>query len=180
VGAVTGAARASDRSTTMRAFPMTDHPMPFYMEETEPLPVPALFTVGEVMVREVIAVHPDTSLQMAAELMLEHAISGMPVVDEQGRLQGMVSKTDLVRHGLAREDEAGMALPSGQHVLDGTTVADVMTRHVLIVPEGASLAEAAKIMVNAGIHRVPVVSTRGLLAGLISTSDIVRWVAGLP
>jgi len=127
----------------------------------------------------VIAFRPDTSLQTAAELMLEHAISGMPVVDEQGRLQGMVSKTDLVRHGLTGE-EAGMALPSGQHVLDGTTVGDVMTRHVLIVPEGASLAEAAKIMVNAGIHRVPVVSTRGHLAGLISTSDIVRWVAGLP
>lgn len=165
----------------MRSFPMTDHPMPFYMEETEPLPAPALCTVGEVMVREVIAVHPDTSLQTAAELMLEHGISGMPVVDEEGRLQGMVSKTDLVRHGLAGENEAsGMALPSGQHVLDGTTVGEVMTRHVLIVPERASLTEAAKIMVNAGIHRVPVVSTRGLLAGLVSTSDIVRWVAGLP
>lgn len=131
------------------------------------------------MSREVIAINPDTSLQTAAELMLEHAISGMPVVDEQGQLLGIVSKTDLVRR-LAGEDESGVMLPPGQHRVDVTTVEDVMTRHVLIVPEKASLTEAAKLMVNAGIHRVPVVSTRGVLAGLVTTSDIVRWVAGLP
>ncbi|MCY1076289.1 CBS domain-containing protein [Archangium lansingense] len=163
----------------MRAFPMTDRQMPF-STETEPLPAPALCTVGEVMVREVLVVHPDTSLQTAAELMLEHTISGMPVVDAEGQLLGMVSKTDLVRHRLAAEDETGVTLPSGQHVLDGTTVEDVMTRQVLAVPEGASLTEAAKLMIDAGIHRVLVVSPRGTLAGLVSTSDIVRWVAGLP
>ncbi|HEX5748437.1 MAG TPA: CBS domain-containing protein [Archangium sp.] len=163
----------------MRAFPMNNRPMPSPSELEEPLPAPALCTVGDVMSREVIAVNPDTSLQTAAELMLEHAISGMPVVDEQGRLLGMVSKTDLVRQRLG-EDESHVTLPSGQHLVDVTTVEDVMTRHVLIVPEKASLTEAAQIMVNAGVHRVPVVSTRGVLAGLVTTSDIVRWVAGLP
>lgn len=165
----------------MRAFPMNNRPMPSpsELEESE-LPAPALCTVGDVMSREVIAVNPDTSLQTAAELMLEHAISGMPVLDEQGRLLGMVSKTDLVRQRLASEDESSVTLPSGQHLVDVTTVEDVMTRHVLIVPEKASLTEAAKIMVNAGVHRVPVVSSRGTLAGLVTTSDIVRWVAGLP
>lgn len=92
----------------------------------------------------------------------------------------MVSKTDVVRQRLTGEDDAHVTLPSGQHLMDGTLVEDVMTRHVLIVPEKASLTEAAKIMVNAGIHRVPVVSTRGVLAGLVTTSDIVRWVAELP
>jgi CBS domain-containing protein len=151
------------------------------MEEEAGLPAPMLSTVEEVMAREVIAVHPDTSLRTAAELMLEHAISGMPVVDEEGRLAGMLSKTDLVRHRLAEGDEATVAqLPSGQHLVDGSTVEDVMTRQVLTVCEGASLTEAAKIMVNAGVHRVPVLTAKGALAGLISTSDIVRWVAGLP
>ncbi|WPB80408.1 CBS domain-containing protein [Archangium violaceum] len=166
----------------MRAFPMNNRPMPFpsELEESEPLPSPALWAVCDVMSREVIVVNPDTSLQTAAELMLEHAISGMPVVDEQGRLLGMVSKTDLVRQRLASEDESSVTLPAGQHLEDTTIVEDVMTRHVLIVPEKASLTEAAKIMVNAGVHRVPVVSSRGTLAGLVTTSDIVRWVAGLP
>ena len=77
-------------------------PSSVYVEENEALPAPALCTVDEVMVRDVIAVRPDTSLQTAAELMLEHSISGMPVVDEDGQLVGMLSKTDLVRHRLAR------------------------------------------------------------------------------
>jgi CBS domain-containing protein len=151
------------------------------LDKEENLPAPTLSTVEEVMTRDIIAVRPDTSLRTATELMLEHAISGMPVVDEEGRLVGMLSKTDLVRHRLADEDETTVArLPSGQHLLEGTTVEDVMTRQVLTVREGASLCEAAKILVNAGVHRVPVVTGSGALAGLISTSDIVRWVAGLP
>jgi CBS domain-containing protein len=166
----------------MRAISPTDLPTFFSidMEETEPLPAPALSTVDEVMVRKVLAVYPDTSLRTAAELMLEHAISGMPVVDDQGRLLGMLSKTDLVRHRLDEEEGVSVTLPSGQHLLEGTTVEDVMTRQVLTVPEGASLADAAKIMVNASVHRVPVVARTGALVGLVSTSDIVRWVAGLP
>lgn len=167
----------------MRALPQSDLLAfsPASLEEMEDLPAPTLSTVEEIMARDVIAVRPDTSLQTATELMLEHAISGMPVVDEEGRLAGMLSKTDLVRHRLADEDEAIVArLPNGQHLLEDTTVEEVMTRQVLTVPEGASLAEAAKIMVNAGVHRVPVLSASGALAGLISTSDIVRWVAGLP
>ncbi len=165
----------------MRAFPRNDRPMtsPSELEPEEWLPTPALWAVRDVMSREVIAVNPDTSLQTAAELMLEHGISGMPVVDEQGQLLGMVSKTDLVRQRLTGEDADSVTLPSGQHVMDGTTVEDVMTRHVLLVPEKASLTDAAKIMVNAGVHRVPVVTSQGVLAGLVTTSDIVRWVAGL-
>ncbi|WNG45702.1 CBS domain-containing protein [Archangium minus] len=166
----------------MRAIPTTDLSLisSYYLEENEALPAPALSTVDEVMAREVMSVRPDTSLQTAAELMLELAISGMPVVDEQGQLLGMLSKTDLVRHRLDEEGEPSVTLPSGQHVLEGTTVEDVMTRQVLTVPEGASLAEAAKIMVNAGVHRVPVVNAAGALVGLVTMSDIVRWVAGLP
>jgi CBS domain-containing protein len=166
----------------MRATALT-HPLnvsSVYEEESEALPAPALCTVDEVMVRNVISVHPDTSLRTATELMLEHGISGLPVVDEAGRLVGMLSKTDLVRHRLDEDSEASVSLPSGQHVLEGTTVEDVMTRQVLTAPAGASLAEAAKIMAIAGVHRVPVVTPEGALTGLVTTSDLVRWVAGLP
>jgi CBS domain-containing protein len=163
----------------MRALPLTDLPL-HVVEETEAMPAPALSTVEEVMAREVIAVRPDTSLQTAAELMLEQGISGMPVVDDEGQLVGMLSKTDVVRHQLDEDAAPVGTLPSGQHLLEGTIVEDVMTPRVLAVREGASLADAAKIMVTAGVHRVPVVNRKGALAGLITTSDIVRWVAGLP
>ncbi|HEX8822838.1 MAG TPA: CBS domain-containing protein [Archangium sp.] len=162
----------------MRAALMTD--LPYVPDELEGLPVPALFTVDEVMAREVLAVHPDTSLQTAAELMLEHGISGMPVVDDEGQLVGMVSKTDMLRHQFEDSEVSVGTLPSGQHLLEDTIVEEVMTPQVLAVREGASLVDAAKILVEAGLHRVPVITRTGALAGLISTSDIVRWVAGLP
>ncbi len=166
----------------MRAMPSSYLPYALLEEEeTETLPAPSLCTVDEVMAREVLAVRPDISLRTAAELMLEHAISGMPVVDEEGQLVGMLSKTDLVRHRIEDDVEASVeVLPTGQHFLDGSTAEDVMTRQVLTVPEGMSLAMAAKIMVNAGVHRVPVVNQMGALVGQLSTTDIVRWVAGLP
>jgi len=150
------------------------------VEETEALPAPALSTVEEVMARQVIAVRPDTSLQLAAEQMLEQGISGMPVIDEEGQLVGMLSKTDMVRHQFDDGEAPVGNLPAGQHLLEGTTVEDVMTPQVLAVWEGASLVDAAKIMINAGVHRVPVVSRSGFLVGLVSNTDIVRWVAGLP
>lgn len=167
----------------MRAIPESDllSFSSISLEEEGGLPAPMLSTVEEVMARDVIAVHPDTSLRTAAELMLEHGISGMPVVDEEGQLVGMLSKTDVVRHKLADDEAATVAqLPSGQHFDDGSIVEDVMTQQVLAVREGASISEAAQIMVNACVHRVPVLTARGALAGLLSTSDIVRWVAGLP
>jgi CBS domain-containing protein len=166
----------------MRAMPSNHLPYTFLeLEEAESLPAPALCTVDEVMAREVLAVRPDISLRTAAELMLEYAISGMPVVDEEGRLVGMLSKTDLVRHRIEDDVEASVELlPTGQHFMDGTTAEDVMTRQVLTVPEGCSLAVAAKLMANAGVHRVPVVNETGALVGQLSTTDIVRWVAGLP
>ena len=99
-------------------------------------------------------------------------------LDEQNELLGMVSKTDVMRHRL-ENGEASVSLSSDQHAIEDTTVGDVMTRQVLTVPEGASLVEAAKIMVAAGVHRVPVVSVDGALVGLVTTSDFVRWVAGL-
>lgn len=165
----------------MRAIQPTDLPpsLSLYEEELESLPAPALCTVDEVMTREVLAVRPDTPLRTAAELLLENSISGMPVVDEQGQVLGMVSKTDVMRHRL-EAGEASVSLSSDQHILEDTTVEDVMTRQVLTVPAGASLVEAARILVHAGVHRVPVVSPRGVLLGLVTTSDLVRWVAGLP
>lgn len=165
----------------MRAIQSIDLPpsLSFYREELESLPAPALSTVEEVMARDVLAVRPDMDLRTAAELLLENAISGMPVVDEQNQLLGMVSKTDMMRHRLENGEES-VSLSSDQHVLEDTTVADVMTRQVLTVLEGTSLVEAAKLMVTAGVHRVPVVSPEGALVGLVTTSDFVRWVAGLP
>lgn len=154
--------------------------LPLRPEEHELLPAPKLSTVDEVMTRDVVAVRPDTSLETVAEVLLEHGISGVPVVSATGRLLGLVSKTDLVRRQLVPQDEAEVVAGPGQHLVDGTTVAEVMTREVVSVHVGDSLADAAQVMAFTGVHRVPVLDAKGVMVGLVTTSDVVRWVAGLP
>jgi CBS domain-containing protein len=151
----------------------------FAPEDASTLPAPQLCTVDEVMTRDVVSVRPDTSVETLAELMLERNISGLPVVDAEGRLVGLVSKTDLVRAQNA-PDDGSVSLPRGVHEVSGATVADLMSPRVLCVRTGAQLSEAARLMVDAGVHRLPVISRGGALQGMVSTSDVVRWVAGLP
>jgi CBS domain-containing protein len=148
--------------------------------EASGLPAPDLSTVDEVMTRRVLSVRPDTSVETLAALMLEHNISGLPVVDEHGQLVGMVSKTDLVRAQNSGDSDPMSPLPYGEHAVTGATVADLMSPHVLSVPQGSPLSETARLMVEAGVHRLPVITRKGELCGMVSTSDIVRWVAGLP
>ncbi len=148
--------------------------------EVESLPAPAMSTVEEVMMRDVVFVRPDTSLLTVAELLLDRRISGVPVVDSDGRLQGVISQTDLLRRQVEEGGQVVPTLEAGVHFVDSSVAAEVMTKKVFTVVEGATLSEAAKVMVVAGVHRVPVVTKDGKLAGIVSTSDIVRWVAGLP
>jgi CBS domain-containing protein len=153
---------------------------PFDERPTE-RPAPNLCTVDEVMTRNVVTVPFDMPLQAVAELLLDCGISGAPVVDDAGRVLGLVSKTDLVRWQMDDgEDLDPRDVESGQSVEDATTAADVMTKGIVIVQAGTSLSEAAGVMARAGVHRVPVVDAAGMVVGLVTSMDFVRWVAGLP
>lgn len=149
-------------------------------------------TVASIMSREVLTVRPDTSLEAVTELLLERQISGVPVVDEEHKPLGIVSKTDLVRTQHDRQDSSeeeapkvswrrGISYPPGPgyHVHpEGATAGDVMSKNVVVVSEGASVQEAAKLMLRSGFHRLPVVSTTGSVVGLITATDVLVWVAG--
>jgi CBS domain-containing protein len=136
------------------------------------LPTPAAFTVEEVMTeRPLVSVFPDTSLSTTVELMLARNVSGLPVVDETGKLVGVVSKTDLLREGASDAVEGELSL---------RTVSEVMTTQVLTITRSANIAEAARLLIRSGLHRAPVVSDTGNLEGMLSTTDLVRWLAGIP
>jgi len=149
--------------------------------------------VSAVMTTEVFAVRPNVGLEALTELLFERGFGGAPVVDEDGRPIGVVSRTDVLNHGFAAGD-TGEAMAPGTHVSRGhyqvqlgpgvhaepppdDSVADVMTRAALAVPENAPIAQAAALMAGRGIHRALVVSDDGRLSGIVTTSDIVRWVA---
>lgn len=141
-------------------------------------------TVQSCMTRVLSALSPDTSIAAAARLLHDQHLSGAPVVDEAGRLHGVVSQTDLA--GPPRGGAAGVARYFVVH--EGKTLAstaipgvlpsegvvsDVMQRNVQTVSAGSSLRDAVRLMVTREIHRVLVVE-EGRLVGLVSTMDVLR------
>ncbi|HEX7490279.1 MAG TPA: CBS domain-containing protein [Candidatus Limnocylindrales bacterium] len=125
-------------------------------------------TVGEVMTPNPISITESASLAEAAGILDSKKITGLPVVDENGCLVGMISQTDLVR---AR---------ANQHLVSnwpGLSVGQVMTRPALTIDSTVSIEEAAKMMDHRRVHRLVVVDASDSPIGIISTSDLVRsWL----
>jgi len=128
------------------------------------------------MSQPVITVTPSTGIKTAAELLVEHGISALPVVDSAGQLVGIVSEADLI-YIEARPDPRSQATPLGPTA--GSTprhVAEVMTRDVVVVTTQSEVAEAAKTMMSSDVKRVPVMSGRRVV-GIVSRRDLVKVIA---
>jgi predicted transcriptional regulator len=123
-----------------------------------------LVPVSEIMTRDVIAVRAELGMEALEELFLSKGISGAPVIDAAGKPIGVVSKTDLLQ---------STKTPAGKK----PNVGDLMMRTAFCVGENESIAKAAGLMAFEGVHRVPVVGKRGMVTGLISPLDIMRWLA---
>lgn len=140
----------------------------------------------DVMTRTVATVHPETKLADVAARMVADHISGLPVVDDGGRLVGVVTEGDLLRR-YETDTEARHAgwldllLGPGRLATEyvrshGRTVRDVMSDNVVSVAEDTPLTEIVKLMERRHIKRVPVVRGEALV-GLVSRADLVRVLA---
>jgi len=127
-------------------------------------------TVEEVMTPGPVVVRADAPLATAARMLEENEISGMPVVDDEGQLVGVISESDLVR---ARATE---------HLWSrwpGLSVRHLMHAPALTADGDMSLEEAATLMERAHVHRLVVVAAdQQTPVGVISSSDIVRAMVG--
>ena len=121
--------------------------------------------VVDLMTTDVIKVAPDTPIKQAAQLMFRHRVSGLPVVDDLGRVSGIITEADFLRLEVARGESPDPAPIE--------TVAEIMSSGVVSVHPDEGLAEAAKIMVVQDIKRLPVVDDEQRLVGIISRLDIV-------
>jgi CBS-domain-containing membrane protein len=132
--------------------------------------------VEELMSRPVITVKPDTGIKKAAQMLVELGISAMPVLGPKGELVGIVSEADLLPLE-TRADPLTQATPLKPTAgTSPTTVEDVMTRDVLVVDATSEVSQAARIMLEAGIKRVPVMRGRQLV-GILSRRDLIKVIA---
>jgi CBS domain-containing protein len=134
--------------------------------------------VSRVMARQVVCVHPELPLGELAGILLGHKISGLPVVDEAFRPLGMVTKTDLIRHGFEIGEGEEFTVRHGPGFAGRTCcVAEIMSPSVVSIGERGSLIEAAQLMISRGVHRVVVTSRDGRIVGIVSSIDVLRWIS---
>jgi CBS domain-containing protein len=140
----------------------------------------------DVMVRAVVTASPDTTVEELARLMINLRISGVPVMDKNGRLVGMVTEGDLLRRvetGTERrlpswsEPFSSNSLMAAEYVKShAKRLADIMTREVVSVDEMATLADIADLLEANRIKRVPVVDD-GKIVGIVSRADLLKVLA---
>lgn len=135
-------------------------------------------TVRDLMSHTPRTVNPDAPFRAAVLEMVRAGVGGLPVVDEENRVVGMLSERELLRHLLRHYlPRAGGDSPIPPPLNPKRTVRDVMTRQVLCVSPEQPLAEVASLMLNKDVDRVPVVK-EGLLVGFLTRGDIVRRLIG--
>lgn len=138
----------------------------------------------DVMARPVVTVDPEMGVLDLMRLFVTAGIGGAPVVDASGSPIGVVSKTDLLRELYDNAGTATRALidaPPLESSAEPTSplrrARDIMTASPVVVAEDASLSHAAGLMAQEHLHRVFVVNQRGAITGVLSSSDIVQWLA---
>lgn len=147
-------------------------------------------TVADVMTRDLIVVKPEMALNEAIKLMVDNRISGMPVVNDQGKLVGVISESDLMWQ------ETGVEPPPFITILDsviylqnparyekdihkalGQTVGEVMTEKPITIKPDKPLREAAHILHEKDIRLLPVVNEAGEVIGIVTRGDVIRTMA---
>jgi len=147
-------------------------------------------TVADAMTRDPIVVRPETPLNEAIQILAERRISGLPVVDDAGQLVGIISETDLMWQ------ETGVTPPAYIMFLDsviflknpaqyerdlhkalGQTVGEVMSSNPISIAPDKPLKEAAQIMHEREVRRLPAVDNVGQVIGILTRGDIVRAMA---
>ena len=144
-------------------------------------------TAGDIMTREVITVNPDDDVQKAANLLLEHHISGLPVIDVDEKVVGVLSEADLI----IRDKE--FKGPSYINFLDGIIylenpqrfqrqlqkmteqkVKGLMTPRVFTATPETPVEKIVAIITDKKVNRVPVVSPDGKLVGIVTRHDLLK------
>ncbi len=127
----------------------------------------------DVMSNGVMSLAADATVMQAAQLLVNCHVSAMPVVDEAGRMVGIVSEADLL--GCMPDSDAPAAGPRDVRTLQ---VAEIMTRDVVTAGEDMPVAALAKLMTERRVKRLPILRD-GAVVGIVSRIDLLRALISL-
>lgn len=143
--------------------------------------------VKDIMTKEVITVTEDDTVEKCANLLNTHDLSGLPVVDSEGYVKGIITEGDLIKHNTKVEVPAFLEILGGIFYLDnpnkyyenvkksmGHFVKTVMTDDVITVNSDEEIDASAKLLVRKKVKKAPVVDEDGKLIGIISRKDIIN------
>jgi CBS domain-containing protein len=136
--------------------------------------------VEKLMTRQVAAVMPEASLKGAAAVLAQGHVSGLPVIDGNRVVVGVLSESDIVYRETGGSDSAhfvqSLTLPKDQpdRKAQATTVRDAMSSPAITIESRHPIDRAARIMVNKRVRRLPVVDAEGHLVGIVTKADLVR------
>ncbi len=140
-------------------------------------------TVRDVMTTSVVAVRRDASFKEMAAMLRSRRISAFPVLDDSGRVIGVVSESDLLVKEAVKAEGSSL-LAAIRHIREddkaaGLTAGDLMTSPAVTISPGACAEEAARVMYDRRVKRLPVVNAAGRLLGIVSRTDVLA-VFGRP
>lgn len=139
----------------------------------------------DIMTVDVLTIKPEATVEELARVLMEHKISGVPVVDDNRHLVGIVTENDLIRKNkrlhiptVIRLFDAFILLGSGRleeeiRNMAATTVSEICTKKVVSITEETSLEEVATIMAEQNIHLLPVIRG-GTVVGIVGKADMVK------
>ncbi len=152
-------------------------------------------TAKDIMTTPVISVTEDKTIQDVIDLIAEHCFSGVPVVNKDHEIIGIISDTDIIRYShetsvVPLTNLSGWVSPhadlsdlatmrKGLESLHRSRVSKVMTKKVYTIKEDEPITEVAKIMNRRRINRLPVINNDNKLVGIVTRADLLQCMASM-
>ena len=146
-------------------------------------------TARDIMTEKVISVQPDTLISELAKIFLDNNISGVPVIDENNRVLGIVTESDLIFHSKRLKVPAVLTILDSFIFLDSpekmeqelrkiaaASVTDIYTSPAVSITPDTPLDEIASLMTDKKIHTLPVLNDNGEMIGVVGKKDIIRTI----
>jgi CBS domain-containing protein len=142
--------------------------------------------VKDMLIKEVVSISPDENALEALRVLSKRQISGLPVVDAQGKLVGMFTEKDVLSYilpsyiekvGRFIYEEDPKATRKKFSDLKMLTVGQLMRKEVITIKEETGMVEAARVMLTQRARRLPVLDAAGKMVGIVARCDVLRAMA---